>query len=169
MVGGWSIDLFLGEQTREHEDLEIAIVRPDFPIVRAALAGFVAHDAGSGKVRRLADGEIPQPPNHQCWFLDVDAQLWRVDLMLEPGDHDTWVCRRDGAVSAPRSEMIGRTADGIPYLHPKGALLYKAKAARPKDEADLAAALPRLDDSDRAWLRDALERAHPGNPWLGVV
>jgi hypothetical protein len=30
VIGGWAIDLFLGEQTRPHEDLEIAIARSDF-------------------------------------------------------------------------------------------------------------------------------------------
>jgi hypothetical protein len=35
VVGGWSIDLWLGRETRTHGDLEIAIARSDFPRVRA--------------------------------------------------------------------------------------------------------------------------------------
>lgn len=165
VVGGWSIDLSLGRETRHHEDLEIEILRGDFPAVRAALAPLIAHAVGSGEVRLLADGEVPPAPVHQSWFLDVDADEWRVDVMLAAGDAGTWVSRR-ADVSAPRSEIVGRTADGIPYLLPHGALLYKAKGARPKDEADLEVALPTLTDAQRAWLRDALERAHPGHTWL---
>ena len=168
VVGGWSIDLSLGRITRQHEDLEIEILRPDFPVVRAALAPLVGHAVGSGEVRLLADGEVPPPPVHQSWFLDADADEWRVDVMLAAGDADTWVSRRAG-VTARRSAMVGRTADGIPHLLPHGALLYKAKGARPKDEADLEVALPALTDDQRAWLRDALATAHPGHAWLGVV
>jgi hypothetical protein len=165
VVGGWSIDLSLGRITRHHEDLEIEILRADFPVVRAALAPLAGHAVGSGQVRRLADGEVPPPPLHQSWFLDTEADEWRVDVMLAGGDADTWVSRR-AAVSAPRDEMVGRTAGGIPHLLPHGALLYKAKAPRPKDEADLEVALPTLSGAQRAWLRDALERAHPGHAWL---
>lgn len=38
VVGGWSIDLFVGEQTREHGDLEIEFLCRDFDVARAALA-----------------------------------------------------------------------------------------------------------------------------------
>jgi hypothetical protein len=30
VAGGWALDLFRGEQTREHGDLEIAVPAPDF-------------------------------------------------------------------------------------------------------------------------------------------
>ena len=44
-------------------------------------------------------------------------------------------------------------------------LLFKAKAPRPKDEADLEAALPLLDATQRTWLRHALNLAEPASPW----
>ena len=34
-----------------------------------------------------------------------------------------------------------------------------------KDEADLAACLPRMTSDQRVWLANALERVHPGHPW----
>jgi hypothetical protein len=166
VVGGWAIDLFLGAQTREHEDLEIAILREHFSQVRHTLSGFVFHVVGDGEVRRLPDAVEPPRDKHQNWVLDTTAMAWRVDVMLEPGYPSTWVFRKDEAIRAPRPFMVQRTSDGIPFLGPHGALLYKAKAARPKDEADLARCLPRLADDQRAWLAAALERAHPGHPWL---
>ena len=51
-------------------------------------------------------------------------------------------------------------------MNPEIALAYKAKLARPKDEDDLAAALPRLDDRQRRWLRDTVARLHPEHHWL---
>jgi hypothetical protein len=169
VVGGWAVDLFLGTQTREHEDLEIAVLREHFAHVRRALDGVVFHVVGDGEVRRLADAADPAPDKHQNWVLDVAAMAWRVDVMLEPGDSSTWVFRRDESIRARRSFMVQRTADGIPFLGPHGVLLYKAKAARPKDEADLARCLPRLTDDRRAWLAAALARAHPGHSWLDRV
>lgn len=89
--------------SRPRDDLEIAVLRPDFAAVRRALDGCQLFTVGDG--------------------------------------------------------------DGIPYLAPHGALLYKAKAARPKDEADFSACLLHLSPETRAWLADAIARVHPEHPW----
>lgn len=166
VVGGWAIDLFLGEQTRPHDDLEVAVLRGDLHAVRRLLDGFELYSVGDGVVRRLPVGRSPRAGNHQNWVLDPAARRWRADVMLEPGDHETWVFRRDPAITADRRTMQRRTADGVPYLAPAGVLLFKAKAARPKDEADLEACLPRLAAAERAWLSSALRVVHPGHPWI---
>lgn len=168
VVGGYAIDLFLQRQTRQHDDIEIAILRGDYPIVRSRLHPLVPHAAGSGVVRRLADGESPPDGIHQTWMLDDQASAWRIDVMLEPGDPEEWVFRRDARVRAPRREMIG-TCDGIRYLLPHGTLLYKAKAVRPKDEIDLRNALPSMTTGMKEWLRAALHLLHPGHPWIELV
>src|SRR5688572_9478486 len=67
VVGGWAIDLFLGRETRPHEDLEIAVLRPDFPAFRARLADFAWHTVREGEVRALEPGELPPLENHQNW------------------------------------------------------------------------------------------------------
>ena len=169
VVAGWAVDLFLGEQTREHEDLEIEILHSDFPAVRRHLPDLEFFAAGSGHIVALALEEEWDAEWHQRWVLEPQGQKWRCDLMLQPGDAQTWVYRRDQSIRAPRAQMIDTTSDGIPFLRPEGVLLYKAKVARPKDEADLAACLPRMTDSSRQWLADALERVHPGHPWVARV
>ena len=166
VVAGWAVDLFLGEETREHEDLEIAIHRADFEKLRRHLDSMEFFAAGSGEIRALANAGEWADEQHQRWVLEPDVQKWRMDVMLQPGDAETWVFRRDESITAPRVEMIGATPDGIPFELPHGVLLYKAKAARPKDEADFAACLPRLEDPSREWLADALAQAHPGHPWI---
>ena len=77
VVGGWSIDLFLGEETREHEDLEIATHREHLRAIRDALPDMVFHAVGDGQVCRLGPDEEPPLERHQNWVLDVGAQLWR--------------------------------------------------------------------------------------------
>jgi hypothetical protein len=165
VVGGWAIDLFLGRQTRAHQDLEIGVPRSQLPAIRQRLARFALHTVRDGEVRALAPGELPPLENHQNWVLDPGANAWRMDVMLEPGDAETWVYRRDESIRAPRAELVATTKRGIPYLRPEAVLLFKARRSEEKDEQDLAAVLPGLDGKARAWLRDALSRAHPGHPW----
>jgi hypothetical protein len=168
VVGGWAIDLWLDRETRAHDDLEIAILRDDFAAMRTHLRAFDLHSVGDGEVRRLAPDDVPPADKHQNWVLDCAASAWRMDIMLEPGDAQTWVYRRDPSIRAPRNRMIG-TRDGVRFLKPEGALLYKAKAIRPKDEADFAVCLPHLDSAARAWLGDALARAHPQHAWIAAL
>jgi hypothetical protein len=39
IAGGWAIDLFLGKQTREHEDVDVLFLRRDQDAVRNLFAG----------------------------------------------------------------------------------------------------------------------------------
>jgi hypothetical protein len=86
--------------------------------------------------------------------------------MREPWEGDTWVFRRDPRIRLPRDRVIACTSDGIPYARPEIALLYKAKSARPKDDADFASALPLLDDERRQWLAASIALVHPDHHWL---
>ena len=49
VTAGWALDLFLGAQTREHDDLEIGVPSQRFAEVREALAGFEFVVIGDGK------------------------------------------------------------------------------------------------------------------------
>jgi hypothetical protein len=86
--------------------------------------------------------------------------------MSEPSDGDTWVFRRDERIRMPYDQVIERTCDGIPYGRPEIILLFKAKQAREKDNADFAVALPHLEPDRQRWLADALALVHPGHLWL---
>jgi hypothetical protein len=168
VIGGWAIDLFLGESTRAHEDLEIAIPRAAFSVLRQHLVKFKFHVVGGGAVRALPFDALPGMTTHQNWVLDETANAWRMDVMLEPGNGETWIFRRDERIRAPRSRMLS-ARDGIPFLNPEGVLLYKAKTMRPKDEQDFAAVSAHLEPDAKAWLRDALLLVHPGHAWIDAL
>jgi hypothetical protein len=119
-------------------------------------------------MRRLAPGEAPHADVHQVWMRDP-AGAWRTDVFLEPGDGETWICRRHPALRLPYDAIVARCADGVAYLRPEAVLLFKAKAARPKDVDDFERALPHLDPAQRDWLADALATVHPGHPWIAVL
>jgi hypothetical protein len=169
VVGGWALDLWHGAETRPHEDLEFTILRGDFPLFRTALSDLRLHAVGDGHAEPLAADETPPAGIAQVWCEDVAARCWRVDMMLEEGTPETWVYKRDPAIHRPRGEMVHGTGDGIPYLAPEAILLFKAKYQREKDEADFAAALPKLGEGQRRWLRACIARAHPDHAWLAAL
>lgn len=166
VVGGWALDIWHGRQTRPHSDLEIAVLRTDLPIVRQSFADCRLAVADAGIVSPLADDSEPEPEAHQVWIAELIADCWRLDLMLEPGDREVWVYRRNPILRRDRSLMIDRSDTDIPYLRPEAVLLFKAKALRDKDEADFTASVGLLDYSARDWLRSALNSEHPHHPWI---
>jgi hypothetical protein len=87
-------------------------------------------------------------------------------VFREPHDDGTWICRRDETIRRPYRDIIHHTSDGIPYLAPELVLLFKAKHARPKDQADFDGALPRMSPAQRQTLAGLLARVHPGHRWL---
>jgi len=167
VAAGWAIDLFLGEQHRVHEDLEIAVPGERFAEVAAALAAlelFVI--TGPGQALRLEDAGDRLADTHQTWVRDPETGRWVLDVMREPSADETWICRRDARIRLAYDRVVERTSDGLPYCRPEIALLFKAKHVRPKDQGDLETVLPALDRARRRWLVEALAIAHPGHPWI---
>ena len=171
VAAGWAVELFLGagvpgEARREHEDLEVALPAVSFHRAAKRLAGLDFHVVCPGTAVPVGEAGALLDAHHQTWGLDRSANRWRLDLFREPSDGDTWICRRDERIRLPYAELIERSAEGIPYVRPEVVLLFKAKQARPKDEGDLAAVLPRLAPSRRRLLAGWLELVHPGHFWL---
>jgi aminoglycoside-2''-adenylyltransferase len=172
VAAGWAIDLYLGEERRAHDDLEIAVPRVRFPEIAERLAAFELFVPESELTDRSLVWPLPQVPaeleeRHQTWVREPASGRWRLDVFREPSDGDVWICRRDERIRLPYADVIERTDGGIPYARPELVLLFKARhAERPKDEADFADVLPRLGPERRRWLADALQLVHPGHPWL---
>ena len=175
VAAGWAIDLFLGEERRAHEDLEIAVPRARFSEIAERLAGFELFIPDGdltdpGLVWPLANAPKALDGHQQTWAREPATGVWRLDVFREPSEGDTWIYRRDERIRLPYSEVIERTGDGIPYARPEIVLLFKAKHSdRPKDEADFAAVLPSLEPDRRRWLAESLALTHPSHPWLERV
>jgi hypothetical protein len=168
VAAGWALDLFRGQQTREHGDLEIAVPAPDFGAVRQALAGYDLEVIGSGRAWPLDSPAFGVM--HQTWVREPATGVYRLDVFREPQRDGAWVCRRDETIRRPYEQIIRRTADGIPYLVPEIVLLFKARhSAEPKNQADFCGTLPLLDAAAAGWLRWALARVHPGHEWINAV
>lgn len=164
IAAGWALDLFRGAPSRPHGDLEIAVPAAAFPEIRDRFPEYTWDAVGSGRVWAGAGAEA-LAATYQTWLRDPVSGQFLFDVFREPHEGMTWVCRRDESLRLPYDAIIERTADGIPYLIPELVLLFKAKAPRPKDQADFDEVLPLLGRARRDRLAEWLDRVHPGHPW----
>jgi uncharacterized protein (DUF952 family) len=175
VAGGWALDLFLGHKTRPHADLEFSVLAADQRALFEHLRGWDLRLAAPGASLPAWDGTTIRPPFHQVWARrgpgrpahpdEFAADPSMVGFLLEPSSADRWVFRRHPAVSRPLDQVGTTTRDGVRFVRPEVALLFKAKAPRFKDRRDFDRVLPRLDRAARSWLASALEQAHPGHRW----
>jgi len=167
IAGGWAIEAFSGVP-RQHEDIDVAIWRKDVPSLRTYLGpAYHCWAAGSGQLRPLTDDEPTLPEwSDQMWVREHAWAPWLADVVASRDAAGDWVFRRDPSFTAPLPDVTWVADDGIRYLNPEMALAWKARLARPKDDADLAAVLLRLAPAARDWLRDTVRRLHPEHHWL---
>jgi hypothetical protein len=172
VAAGWAIDLFLGGDHREHEDLEIAVPNARIDEIAAAFPELeFCVITGPAEATPLDAARDRLEDTHQTWARETETGHWRFDVFREPWDGDTWICRRDETIRLPYDQLIERTEDGIPFCRPEIALLFKAKHSerRVKDQTDFEAVVPHLEPDRRRWLADALGRVHPGHAWIEAL
>jgi Aminoglycoside-2''-adenylyltransferase len=167
--GGWAIELFLGGPTRHHYDLDLAVLRSDQRVLRRHLADWDLHVALPDRRLEPWDGRFLEPPIARVWIRPARGAPWLCDSYLEEARDDRWVYREDERVSLPLERLGRTTEEGIPYLSPEIVLFYMLVRPTPKAKADFLAARPKLSQESRAWLRRALELAHPGHPVLPLL
>ncbi len=167
ICGGWALDLFLGRETRRHEDLDVAVLRKDQLALFQHLHSWDLHYATPGHKLEPWDGRHLELPLHGVWArrsAEPNAS-WTCEFLLNEEHDGEWVFRRDHAVRRPL-QAIGDQRNGIPFLRPEIVLLYKSNEASPKNNADFAAVNPHLSHEASLWLRAAVERCHARHPWI---
>ncbi|MGW6059011.1 nucleotidyltransferase domain-containing protein [Streptomyces sp. NPDC055189] len=164
VAAGWALDLFRGEQSRPHGDLEIAVPARGFWEIRSRFPEYAWDAVGSGRVWADA-GDEALAATHQTWLRDPASGQFLFDVFREPHEDGMWLCRRDESLRLPYEAITERTTDGIPYLVPELVLLFKAKQPRLKDQEDFDGILPLLSRARRKRLSEWLERVHPRHPW----
>ena len=167
VVAGWALDLFRGEQTRDHEDIEIGVPSADFPMVQEALQGFELDVVGSGEGWPVSDAAFNV--HFQTWVRDPATGVYHLDVFRDPHDGDTWICRRDHSIRMPYDDLVKFSPSGIPFMSPEIALLFKAKHLRVKDQSDFDGVVPLLSEAQVEWLREGLLKIHPGHPWIPAL
>src|ERR1700761_1172870 len=119
IAGGWALDLFAGERTRNHKDLDIGVLRRHAPHVVSALVGWEAFEAKDGILKRLPAGKSPRADVNSLWCRPAGTGEWALELMLDDGDEDFWIYRRDPSIRMALPTAIRKNAQGISYLAPE--------------------------------------------------
>lgn len=176
VAGGWALEAFSGA-ARQHDDCDISVLRDELPLLRRHLAGRLdVWTATSGalcpmratdRLEVAAEDVLPAGCG-QVWTRRSALDPWEFDILLSPGDANTWVYKRDPRLQLLMADALGERA-GIRYLQPEIQLLYKAAGLRQKDQTDVDATLPLLDGRRRRWFVDALQLTLPGHPWLQLA
>lgn len=166
IAGGWALDLFIGQQSREHEDLDVEVLRRDQFALQRHLAGWDLQIAASGVLRPWRSGVEIEMGADSIWCRPAPEAPWALQVMFARAEGELWRYRRHQEITLPLDAIGLRTESGIPYLIPEIQLLYKARGRRPKDEADFALIRPLLSADQRDWLAAALRASDPHNPWL---
>jgi hypothetical protein len=191
LCGGWAVDAWLGRQTRDHADVDIAVFHHDQRAIFAHLSGWalVGHDPNvaddtsepwNGRHLDLpAHIHVPTSGSPLATSTAVRHTAFEFEFLLnERAGHD-WVLNREAQLTVPVDGAVRRPAGGLPTAAPEVVLFYKAGGnltyaeveaggygIRPHDEQDLLALLPTLTGPQRSWLRESLATVRPGHPWL---
>ena len=166
IAGGWAIDLFLRRVTRDHDDVDVAILRRDQRAIRSYLAGWEFDAVVDGRRVPWREGGWLTLPVHEIHGHRSAGTPREIEILLTEAANDEWVFRRDARITRPLARAVLRNAAGFPFFGPEIVLLYKAKDPKPEDLADFERTRPRLGSRRRLWLRRALEDCHPGHPWI---
>jgi GrpB-like predicted nucleotidyltransferase (UPF0157 family) len=154
--GGWAIDLFLGRESRNHQDIDIAIFREDQFELRRHLANWKWKKAVSGTLVGWESTEWLELPIHEVHANSGEHQL---EFLFNERRQDLWVYPRDQTITRPLADF--RPESGVPILPPEIVLLYKSKNPSEKDLADFRLLWPRLNSEARRWLADAMVKGRP--------
>ena len=168
VAGGWAIDLFVGASTRPHADVDVALMRDDQAALHRILAGARLEKVVGGARTPWRVDERLEPPVHEVHAAWPDEM--HVEFVLNDRDASTdeWIYRRDARIRMPLARAF-HSEEAIPFLAPEIVLLFKSKAPKAKDDADLRVALPYLDDASARWLGDAIVTTGGAVHWAELV
>lgn len=196
LCGGWAVDAWLGRQSRDHGDVDIAVFIQDQRALFEHLPGWqlLAHDpvfdpSAPGKNGEWWDGRRrlshpshiharppelsgPIPKGGLAWAKDG----FTLEFQLDDRSDDEWVLSHDPHISLPLRSCVQQSPWGLPTAVPEVLLFFKATAyfgieeqmtgGRYQDEPDFLALLPHLTEKQRRWLREAISLVRPEHPWL---
>ena len=125
IAGGWALDV---EGRLPHSDIDVAVLRPEHEKLREYLAGWDLRIAHKDALRPWVGGPVG-PSENAIWARPSRDDAWQIDLKIEPVDGDHWLYRRDPTFRVP-IDQLGVVVNGIPFLAPEVARLYRNRSPR---------------------------------------
>ena len=193
VCGGFALELFLGKTIRAHGDIDICVFEKDRDAILRFLLdrGWRVYEfRGQGKVRPLMKGMQSDPGrNLMCLTEGCDfvkfypcedtgllyhqffhkgmKKLCYLDCLFSAVRGDNLVLDPKKGVEREMSKAI-LSRNGIPYLAPEIALLYKAgNSDNPDYQLDFEETFPHLNEDQRERFLQGMRRLYPeGHPWI---
>ncbi len=166
VAGGWAIDFYLEKETREHKDIEIAVWRDEQHLLQSFFLSWEGSYYQKGTAHEWKTGEVLQLPIHELHFKKDGQEL---EVLLNERIDGQWVFRRNGAITHPVETFFHTTYSGVKVLAPEIVLLYKAKEPKDYDTQDLQNALMKMNNSQKEWLFESIQKLHPDHSWLSLI
>ena len=166
IAGGWAIDLYLGKISRPHDDIEIAVFRPDQIALQNYLNGWLLQKMANSAASVWNRNEFLELPVHEIHCFNETSEPQNFEVLLNERNDNEWIYRRNARITKSLSEVYLTTDSGIRFLRPEIVLLYKSKNPRAKDEQDFESVTKCLDAESKKWLGNALGICDSKHHWL---
>ena len=190
--GGYALDLFLNKEIRKHSDIDICVFEKD----RNKVTNYMLSDdwqvyqfLGQGRVQPLCIEDKSDPGRnlmcikegcalveffpseesgvllHKFYHTGIE-RLDYLEFLFNHVQGNDFIFNRDLDLMREMQKAI-LYRNGIPYLAPELALLYKAsKANNPEYQYDYEAVISHLNAEQLFWFHQGLGTLYPqGHPW----
>ncbi|MGD6874264.1 nucleotidyltransferase domain-containing protein [Sutcliffiella horikoshii] len=173
IAGGWALDIYLHKVTRAHEDIDIVILRPDHLNLQRHLGrDWEMFIAFKGQLIPWNKNQLLDSHYDNIWVKKKDESTWAFQVMLLDIEEKNWIYKRNNTIRKSLEDIGLVSLSGIPFLKPEIQLLYKGGSSviREKDVIDLGNILPKLNVSNRDWLKKSLKIQYPhGHKWIELI
>jgi len=196
ICGGHAIDLFLGNKTRPHKDLDVSVYWQDRDkIVQHMLnEGWSIYEpCGKPHLHKINNVADQMRIKENIWciknsnphykFTEHKSDMYAVDFDNSEQTELDFIeflfnTRKDGYFLYEKNHEIKRslntaisTTNSIPYLSPEVVLLYKSSMADTPDyQLDFENTVNKMSAEQLAWFNKSLSIRYPnGHKWLRVI
>ena len=171
--GGWALDVWAGGSSREHEDIEICVLREAQDAIHAHCRGWDNYLPGgatwiqTSNETRLAFPDfmlhLRETPNART-FAGMPPTF---EFLLNDVVDGEWLFLPDPRIRLPFERVMVRSTLGPMVTTPEIVLFTKAYwGHRPKDNHDFERVRGLLSADQRSWLAQHIRERRPDDPWL---
>ncbi len=169
IAGGYGIDLWLGQNTREHGDIDITLFRENFEklfFLSSKFEFYIANKDGLRKLNLISDLKTN---DWNIWVKNTGEQEWLFQCLISDEKFGKWIYRRNININRDK-KLFGLTLEnGNNVIAPEIQLLFKSRTLEEKDEADFKKCLKYLNNDQKIWLRESLLITSPDHPWINQL
>ena len=140
IAGGWAVDLYLGRETREHDDIDVVILRKDQFELQRYLTNWAFVKVVDGQRLPWTDRERLDLPVHEVHATSRNRA--RIEFLLNESSGGTWQFRRNLAVTRQLNHIGAQTSTGVRSSHPRLSCCSRRNPPRPRTRTISISSIP---------------------------